>query len=121
MADINVTINPAPSVAATVSAAPEVDVVVGQGIPNHAVTHAPGGSDSLDAYYLSAAATGTLTGAFYPLRSNPSGYVQGAVVRPSNTGAFLDTGSFQTISSLKNFSKSFTWSFPTRVPSHTQS
>jgi len=103
MADINVTINPAPSVAATVSAAPEVDVVVGQGIPNHAVTHAPGGSDSLDAYYLSAAATGTLTGAFYPLRSNPSGYVQGAVVRPSNTGAFLDTGSFQTISSLKNF------------------
>jgi hypothetical protein len=103
MADINVTINPAPSVAATVSAAPEVDVVVGQGIPNHAVTHAPGGSDSLDAYYLSAAATGTLTGAFYPLRSNPSGYVQGAVVRPSNTGAFLDTGSSQTISSLKNF------------------
>lgn len=103
MADINVTINPAPSVAATVSAAPEVDVVIGQGIPNHAVTHAPGGSDSLESYYLTASGTGILTGAFYPLRSNPSGYVQGAVVRPSNTGAFLDTGSSQTISSLKNF------------------
>jgi hypothetical protein len=103
MADINVTINPAPSVAATVSAAPEVDVVIGQGIPNHAVTHAPGGSDSLESYYLTASGTGVLTGAFYPLKSNPSGYVQGAVVRPSNTGAFLDTGSFQTISSLKNF------------------
>ena len=103
MADINVTINPAPSVAATVSAAPEVDVVIGQGIPNHAVTHAPGGSDSLESYYLTASGTGVLTGAFYPLKSNPSGYVQGAVVRPSNTGAFLDTGSSQTISSLKNF------------------
>ncbi len=103
MADINVTINPAPSVAATVSAAPEVDVVVGQGIPNHAVTHAPGGSDSLESYYLTASGTGVLTGAFYPRNSNPSGYVQGAVVRPSNTGAFLDTGSSQTISSLKNF------------------
>lgn len=47
--------------------------------------------------------TGFYTGVFYPYSSNPNGYVQGSVVRPSNTGAFLDTGSSQTINSLKNF------------------
>lgn len=118
MADINVTINPAPSVSATVSAAPEVDVTIGDGIPKHAVTHAPGGSDSLEAYYattgslayVSGLTTGigntgyltgyvskTETGDFYPA-SNPSGfitgvdlsnYVTGQVVRPSETGDFI--------------------------------
>jgi hypothetical protein len=117
MADINVTINPAPSVSAQVSAAPEVDVTIGEGIPKHAVTHAPGGSDSLEAYYATTGSlayvsglttgigsTGYLTGYvsksetgdFYPT-SNPSGfitgvdlsnYVTGDVVRPSETGAF---------------------------------
>lgn len=53
--------------------------------------------------FLTSGQTGSLTGDFYPLKSNPSGYVQGAVVRPSNTGGFLDTGSNQTVSSLKNF------------------
>lgn len=53
--------------------------------------------------FLTSSQTGILTGDFYPLKSNPSGYVQGAVVRPSNTGGFLDTGSNQTVSSLKNF------------------
>jgi hypothetical protein len=118
MADINVTINPAPSVSATVSAAPEVDVTIGEGISKHAVTHAPGGSDSLEAYYATTGSlayvsgltsgvgnTGYLTGYvlktetgdFYPV-SNPSGfitgvdlsnYVTGQVVRPSETGDFI--------------------------------
>jgi hypothetical protein len=118
MADINVTINPAPSVSAQVSAAPEVDVRIGEGIPKHAVTHAPSGSDSLEAYYATTGSlayisglttgignTGYLTGYvsksetgdFYP-SSNPSGfitgvdlsdYVTGDVVRPSETGSFI--------------------------------
>jgi hypothetical protein len=155
--DISVVINP-PN---------QIPVTIGAGITKHAPSHAPGASDSLEAYYvtgnvirpsdtgqfLSAGATGSfvstgatgnfitvsqtgqfvwtgatgnfvtgsvvrpsdtgkfitsgqtgaLTGAFYPLSTNPSGYVQGAVVRPSNTGAFLDTGSNQTINALKNF------------------
>jgi hypothetical protein len=118
MADINVIINPAPSVSAQVSAAPEVDVIIGEGIPKHAVTHSPGGSDSLAAYYATTGSlayvsglttgignTGYLTGYvaksetgnFYPI-SNPSGfitgvdlsnYVTGQVVRPSETGSFI--------------------------------
>ncbi|MGA0048970.1 MAG: hypothetical protein ACO3GY_07105 [Flavobacteriaceae bacterium] len=118
MADINVTINPAPSVSAQVSAAPEVGVSIGEGIPKHAVTHAPGGSDSLEAYYattgslayvsglttgigntgyLTGYVTKSETGIFYPA-SNPSGfitgvdlsnYVTGNVVRPSETGSFI--------------------------------
>lgn len=97
MADINVTINPAPSVSAQVSAAPEVDVRIGEGIPKHAITHAPGGSDSLEAYYATTGSlayisglttgignTGYLTGYvsksetgdFYP-SSNPSGFITG--------------------------------------------
>ena len=35
--------------------------------------------------------TGELTGAFYPLNSNPSNYVTGSVVRPSETGVFYPT------------------------------
>ena len=37
--------------------------------------------------------TGIYTGLFYPLLSNPSGYVTGSVVRPSETGSFLTTSS----------------------------
>lgn len=53
--------------------------------------------------FVTTSQTGFYTGVFYPYSANPNGYVQGAVVRPSNTGAFLDTGSSQTINSLKNF------------------
>lgn len=35
--------------------------------------------------------SGILTGSFYPLNSNPSGYLTGQVVRPSNTGNLVDT------------------------------
>lgn len=35
--------------------------------------------------------TGAYTGFFYPLGANPSGYVTGNVVRPTETGAFLTT------------------------------
>jgi hypothetical protein len=35
--------------------------------------------------------TGELTGAFYPLNSNPSNYITGSVVRPSETGVFYPT------------------------------
>lgn len=54
--------------------------------------------------FVSSSQTGQLTGAFYPLSSNPAAYVQGAVVRPSNTGQFVDTSSVQTISGNKYFS-----------------
>ena len=137
--DISVVINP-PN---------QTNVTIGEGIPKHAETHAPGASDSLASYYvtgnvvrpsetglfvttnqtgqfvntgstgsfvtgsvvrpsetgnfLTTGQTGYYSGVFYPYSSNPNGYVQGAVVRPSNTGAFLDTGSSQTINSLKNF------------------
>jgi len=57
--DISVVINPPP----------QIDLTIGDGIPKHAETHAPNGSDSLGAYY-----------------------VTGDVVRPSQTGAFLTTG-----------------------------
>jgi hypothetical protein len=53
--------------------------------------------------FVGTGQTGQYTGVFYPYTANPNGYVQGSVVRPSNTGAFLDTGSSQTINSLKNF------------------
>jgi hypothetical protein len=42
---------------------------------------------------VSAANTGSLTGVFYPLNANPSGYITGSVVRPSETGVFVTTGS----------------------------
>jgi len=118
MSDISVQINPPAN----------IPVTIGGGVVPHASTHAPGAYDSLEAYYsttgslayvsglvtgingtgyltgyVTKSETGVFSGVFYPLTANPSGYVQGAVVRPSNTGAFLDTGSSQTISSLKNF------------------
>ena len=55
--------------------------------------------------------TGAYTGLFYPLGANPSGYVTGNVVRPTETGAFLTTlpsdivrtNGDQNISGDKNF------------------
>ena len=108
MSDINVQINPPANVPISINPPSSTPVTIGQGVTPHAATHAPGASDSLASFYVTGnvvrpTETGSLTGAFYPLKSNPSGYVQGAVVRPSNTGGFLDTGSNQTISALKNF------------------
>lgn len=94
MSDIVVTINPPNS----------TSVSIGTPVSNHAITHAPSGSDSLENYY-------------YP-RSNPSGYVgsgdfattgyvadvSGAIVSqisfPSNV--VFTTGD-QNISGVKNF------------------
>jgi hypothetical protein len=115
--DISVTINPPAQFDLNLQPPNEIDLTISEGFPKHAETHAPGGSDSLSAYYVTGSVvrasdtgqfvgtgqTGFYTGVFYPYSSNPNGYVQGAVVRPSNTGAFLDTGSSQTINSLKNF------------------
>lgn len=115
--DISVTINPPAQFDLNLQPPNEIDLTISEGLPKHAETHAPGGSDSLSAYYVTGSVvrpsetgqfvgtgqTGFYTGVFYPYSSNPNGYVQGAVVRPSNTGAFLDTGSSQTINSLKNF------------------
>lgn len=58
--------------------------------------------------FVTSAQTGQLTGTFYPYTGNPAAYVQGAVVRPSNTGNFVDTNSFQTISGQKAFTKTIT-------------
>jgi hypothetical protein len=115
--DISVTINPPAQFDLNLQPPNEIDLTIKEGFPKHAETHAPGGSDSLAAYYatglvvrpsetgnfVTASQTGFYTGVFYPYSSNPNGYVQGAVVRPSNTGGFLDTGSSQTVNSLKNF------------------
>ena len=46
------------------------------------------------------------TGYFYPLNANPSGYVTGSVVRPSETGSFVvtgQTGNFITSSQTGRF------------------
>jgi hypothetical protein len=48
--------------------------------------------------FITSSQTGYYSGIFYPYSSNPNGYVQGAVVRPSNTGNFVDKTSVQTIS-----------------------
>lgn len=50
--------------------------------------------------------TGELTGAFYPLNSNPSNYVTGSVVRPSETGSFItssQTGAFYASSNPSGY------------------
>lgn len=50
--------------------------------------------------------TGELTGAFYPLNSNPSNYVTGSVVRPSETGSFItssQTGAFYPTSNPSGY------------------
>lgn len=126
MSDISVQINPPAS----------IPVSVGGGVTAHASTHAPGASDSLEAYYattgslayVSGLATGisstgyltgyvtkSETGNFYP-NSNPSGYitgvdlsnyVTGAVVRPSETGSFLTTGAADNRYALQSSTGSF--------------
>jgi len=94
MSDIVVTINPPNS----------TSVSIGAPVSNHAITHAPSGSDSLENYY-------------YP-RSNPSGYagsgdfattgyvadVSGAIVSQINfpSNVVFTTGD-QNISGVKNF------------------
>jgi hypothetical protein len=55
--------------------------------------------------FVTTSQTGRFTGAFYPYTGNPSAFIQGAVVRPSNTGNFVDLGSNQTISGQKTFTK----------------
>ena len=108
MTDISIVINPAETISIGTAAS----------YPPHASTHAPGAYDSLSAYYASSQdltgfvnqnQTGYLTGIFYPYSANPAGYVQGAVVRPSNTGNFVDKSSAvlltgdQNVSGTKNF------------------
>ena len=90
--DISVVINP-PN---------QIDLSIGAGITKHAETHAPGGSDTLSAYYATGSVvrpseTGSFitsgqTGQFVSTGSTGS-FVTGSVVRPSETGAFLTSGS----------------------------
>lgn len=54
-----------------------------------------------------AANTGELVNVFYPLNSNPSGYVTGQIVRPSETGAFLVTGAGDNRYVLQSLSGQF--------------
>lgn len=53
--------------------------------------------------FVTTSQTGQFTGAFYPYSANPAAYIQGAVVRPSNTGNFVDINSSQTINGQKVF------------------
>lgn len=55
--------------------------------------------------FVTSTQTGQLTGVFYPYSNNPAAYIQGAVVRPSNTGNFVDITSNQTINGRKIFSR----------------
>jgi hypothetical protein len=54
--------------------------------------------------FVTSSQTGAFTGTFYPYSANPAAYIQGAVVRPSNTGDYIDKGSSQVISGDKFFS-----------------
>ncbi len=50
--------------------------------------------------------TGVTTGLYYPLRTNPSGYVTGSVVRPTETGNFItagQTGQFYAATNPNNY------------------
>lgn len=58
--------------------------------------------------FVTTSQTGQFTGVFYPYSANPAAYIQGAVVRPSNTGELVDKGSSQTISGQKIFTKTIT-------------
>lgn len=58
-------------------------------------------SSSNTGNFITSSQTGQFTGVFYPYSANPAAYIQGAVVRPSNTGSFVDFGSAQTISGAK--------------------
>lgn len=118
MADISIVINPAETISANILPPNSISIGTADSYPPHASSHAPGGYDSLSSYYVATgdltgyvnkSQTGYLSGTFYPYSANPAGYVQGAVVRPSNTGNFVDKASAvlitgdQNISGVKNF------------------
>ena len=112
MADISIVINPAETISANILPPNSISIGTADSYPPHASSHAPGGYDSLSSYYVATgdltgyvnkSQTGYLSGTFYPYSANPAGYVQGAVVRPSNTGNFVDKTSSQVISGEKNF------------------
>jgi len=118
MADISIVINPAETISANILPPNSISVGTADSYPPHASTHAPGSYDSLSSYYavtgdltgyVNKNQTGYLSGTFYPYSANPAGYVQGAVVRPSNTGNFVDKSSAvlltgnQNITGIKNF------------------
>ena len=118
MADISIVINPAETILANISPPDTVSIGTAISYPPHAPSHAPGSYDSLSFYYVATGdltgyvnqnQTGYLSGTFYPYSANPAGYVQGAVVRPSNTGNFVDKASAvlitgdQNVSGIKNF------------------
>jgi hypothetical protein len=118
MADISISINPAETISANISPPNSISIGPSTSYPPHAPSHAPGAYDSLSSYYavtgdltgyVNKNQTGYLSGTFYPYSANPAGYVQGAVVRPSNTGNFVDKSSAvlltgnQNISGTKNF------------------
>jgi hypothetical protein len=118
MADISISINPAETISANISPPNSISIGPSTSYPPHAPSHAPGAYDSLSSYYavtgdltgyVNKNQTGYLSGTFYPYSANPAGYVQGAVVRPSNTGNFVDKSSAvlltgnQNASGLKNF------------------
>lgn len=121
MADISIVINPAETIAANILPPNSISIGPSTSYPPHAPSHAPGAYDSLSSYYATTGdltgyvnknQTGYLSGTFYPYSANPAGYVQGAVVRPSNTGNFVDKSSAvlltgnQNISGIKNFTSS---------------
>lgn len=118
MADISIVINPAETIAANILPPNSISIGPATSYPPHAPSHAPGSYDSLSSYYATTGdltgyvnknQTGYLSGTFYPYSANPAGYVQGAVVRPSNTGNFVDKASAvlltgnQNITGIKNF------------------
>jgi hypothetical protein len=118
MADISIVINPAETISANILPPNSVSVGTADSYPPHASTHAPEAYDSLSSYYVGTGdltgyvnknQTGYLSGTFYPYSANPAGYVQGAVVRPSNTGQFVSTGKgSQLIDGHKTFIGSVT-------------
>jgi len=77
----------ATDISVTITPPAQKTVVIGNGITQHAVTHAPGGNDTLELYY---ATTGNLA------------YISGQIGAP--TGVVLITGD-QDIGGIKNFTE----------------
>lgn len=125
MADISIVINPAETIAANILPPNSISIGPSTSYPPHALSHSPGAYDSLSSYYVGviedqnisgiknfysrptvngtgvllsgeSSSTGILTGVFYPLNSNPSGYITGVdltnYVTKSSTGIFVTTG-----------------------------
>lgn len=97
--DISVTINP-PN---------QIPVSIGAGITRHAPSHAPGASDSLEAYYITGDVIRPSDTGQFVWTGSTGNFVTGAVVRPSETGKFITsgqtgalTGSFYPLSSNPN-------------------